>query len=165
MSSVTHWVDGGLPLMLTVPFTQSGSTLDATIPSDMNLAPAGHYLLFAMVDDIPSKAVLVRLTDSATGDVPPGVNPTRLSGSFRPNPFSSHVELRWYQPSAVRSEIQIHDLSGRRVFQQSSDGDAGWRQLEWDGRVRGQQAAAGVYFVSVDAGGQQWTARLVRLDN
>ncbi len=165
MSSVTHWVDGGLPLLLAVPFTQSGSGVVAAIPSDPNLAPAGHYLLFAMVDDIPSKAVVVRLTESVTGDVPPGSNPTRLTGSLRPNPFSKRVELRWYQPNAGRSETRIFDLSGRSVFEHSGNGDAGWRQIEWDGRVRGRPASAGVYFLSVDAGGQKWTARLVRLDN
>ena len=164
MSSVTHWVDGGLPLMVTLPFTQSGSTVTAAIPSDVNVAPAGHYLLFAMIDDIPSTAIVVRLTDSVTGDVPPGSNPTHLTGSFRPNPSSSRVELRWYQPIAGRSEARIFDLSGRSVFEGSFTGDAGWRRLEWDGRVRGQLARAGVYFLSVDAGRQKWTARLVRLD-
>lgn len=165
MSSVTHWVDGGLPLTLRLPFTQSGSTLVATIPSDLNLAPAGHYLLFALVDDIPSTAVVVRLMDAVTGDVPPGTSPTRLSGSLRPNPFSGRVELRWYQPIAGRSQIRIFDLSGRSVFERSLSGDKGWRQLEWDGRVQGQPAAAGVYLLSVDVGGQKWTARLVRLGN
>ena len=165
MSSVTHWVDGGLPLMLTLPFTQSGSSVVATIPSDMNLAPAGHYLVFAMVDDIPSSGIVVRLRDSATGDVPPGSTPTGLTGRLQPNPFTERVKLRWYLPSAGLSEIQIHDLNGRSVFQQSSDGGAGWRELEWDGSVRGRPAAAGVYFLSIEAGVERWTSRVVRLGN
>ena len=163
MSSVTHWVDGGLPLVVTVPFTQSGNTVTATIPTDANLAPTGHYLLFAMVDDIPSKGTVLQITDSTTVSVPPQLPPGLLTGTIRPNPFARSVELRWYQPVAGRANIRILDLGGRTVFEQSTSGDPGWRQLEWDGRVRGQTASAGVYFLSVDAGGHRWAARLIRL--
>lgn len=78
---------------------------------------------------------------------------------------AGQVKLRWYLPSAGRSEIRIHDLNGRSVFQQSSDGGAGWRELEWDGSVRGRPAAAGVYFLSIEAGVERWTSRVVRIGN
>lgn len=40
-----HWVDGG--------------AVRAALPSDPNILPLGHYLLFAMADDIPSVARIV----------------------------------------------------------------------------------------------------------
>ncbi len=165
MSSVTHWVDGGLPLIVPVPFSQAGNTVTATIPSDANLAPAGHYLLFVMVDDIPSKAVVFRVTDSVTVSVPPQPTPGLLTGTIRPNPFTERVEVRWYQPVAGRCDVRIYDLSGRSVFASSQYGDTGWHQFDWDGRVPTAPPASGVYFLGIDVSGYRWTTRLVRLGN
>lgn len=57
----THWVDGGVPRRLELPVSQSGAAITCTLPSDPNRLPLGHYLLFAMIDDIPSVAAIVRV--------------------------------------------------------------------------------------------------------
>ena len=58
----THWVDGGPQRILPLNFTQSGSSLNVTLPSDTARLLPGYYLLFAMVDDIPSVACMVRVS-------------------------------------------------------------------------------------------------------
>ena len=60
--ATTHWIDGGPQRYLSLSFTQNGTQVDATLPSDPVLAVPGQYLLFVMVDDIPSvgKIVLVK---------------------------------------------------------------------------------------------------------
>ncbi len=40
---------------------QNGSTVIVTLPTDSNVLPLGHYLVFAMVDDIPSVARIVEV--------------------------------------------------------------------------------------------------------
>lgn len=60
-SAVTHWMDGGVPRLLRLSFTQESSEIRATIPSDPARAPLGYYMLFLMVDDIPSEGVIVRI--------------------------------------------------------------------------------------------------------
>jgi len=62
-SAPTHWVDGGIPRRLELPVTQSGSTATCSLPADVNLVPLGWYQLFAMVDDIPSAARIISITD------------------------------------------------------------------------------------------------------
>src|SRR5205814_8445957 len=57
--ATTHWIDGGTQRYLPLTFTQTGSTVQATVPSDTIKALRGYYLLFAMVDDIPSVAKIV----------------------------------------------------------------------------------------------------------
>tara|TARA_R110002072_G_scaffold141664_2_gene286898 strand:- start:2236 stop:4332 length:2097 start_codon:yes stop_codon:yes gene_type:complete len=57
----THWVDGGVPRRLVLPTQQTGLSVTVTLPSDPDLLPVGHYLLFGMVDDIPSVASIVRV--------------------------------------------------------------------------------------------------------
>ena len=61
--TTTHWVDGGIPRRLVLPVQQNGSTATTTLPSDPNVIPLGHYMLFAMVDDIPSEARIVRVVE------------------------------------------------------------------------------------------------------
>ncbi len=62
--ATTHWVDSGPQRYLSLDFTQTGSLIEATVPSDPVRALAGYYILFALVDDIPSLGRIVRITPS-----------------------------------------------------------------------------------------------------
>jgi hypothetical protein len=59
----THWVQGGVDRRLVLPVSQIGSTAAATLPVDPAIVPLGFYMLFAMVDDIPSIAMIVQVVD------------------------------------------------------------------------------------------------------
>lgn len=61
--TTTHWVDGGIPRRLMIPFQQSGSNVTATLPTDPNRLLLGYYMLFAMVDDIPSEAEVIQVVE------------------------------------------------------------------------------------------------------
>lgn len=64
--AASHWIDLGPQRSLSLPFTQTGSQVQATVPNDAVQALAGWYILFAMVDDIPSEGRIVRVTYSST---------------------------------------------------------------------------------------------------
>lgn len=71
MRSASHWIDLGPQRSLSLPFSQNGAQVQATVPNDAVQALAGWYLLFAMVDDIPSEARIVRVTyGSAPAPIP-----------------------------------------------------------------------------------------------
>lgn len=61
LQSTTHWVDGGIPRRLVLSVAQNGAGASFVLPSDPNLLPLGWYLLFGMVDDIPSIAQIIRV--------------------------------------------------------------------------------------------------------
>jgi hypothetical protein len=61
LQSTTHWVDGGIPRRLVLPVAQAGSNASVSVPTDPNLVPLGWYMLFGMVDDIPSVARILRV--------------------------------------------------------------------------------------------------------
>lgn len=61
-SVTTHWVDAGVPRRLVLPVDQTGETVIATLPTDPDIFPLGHYMVFAMADDIPSVARIVQIT-------------------------------------------------------------------------------------------------------
>ena len=67
--AVTHWMDGGIPRHLSLPFTQSGTTATIAVPVTAEQAPQGWYLLFGLVDDIPSNGVMVHLTRSVPAEL------------------------------------------------------------------------------------------------
>jgi hypothetical protein len=54
-------VDGGIPRRLVLPVRQDGSSATVELPVNPNVVPLGRYLLFAMVDDIPSVAQIVKI--------------------------------------------------------------------------------------------------------
>ena len=166
MGAVTHYVDGGLPLIVPLSFTQQGSSVTAAVPADFNAAPTGHYMLFALVDDIPSEGRVVTLTDRATVGVPPQAPVGQLTGSVQPNPFRTMVQLRWLQPHRGRAIVRIQDVAGRTVFDRHLERSAGWQTLEWDGRRNGNTASSsGVYFLRIEVGNRSWRTRLVRVDH
>lgn len=59
--STTHWVSCGIPRRLVLPVEQTGSDVRVRLPADANRLPLGHYMLFAMVDDIPSIARMIQV--------------------------------------------------------------------------------------------------------
>lgn len=61
LQSTTHWVDAGIPRRLVLPVAQTGTDAAVTLPSDANLLPLGWYMLFGMVDEIPSVARILRV--------------------------------------------------------------------------------------------------------
>jgi hypothetical protein len=62
MSARTHFMDSGNARYLELTFTQTDDKLTAHIPSDRTRAVFGYYLLFVLVDGIPSVGKIVRIT-------------------------------------------------------------------------------------------------------
>lgn len=61
VQSTTHWVDGGINRRVELNVSQAGAVAQVDLPLDPDLLPVGWYMLFGMVDDIPSEAVFVRI--------------------------------------------------------------------------------------------------------
>jgi hypothetical protein len=71
--AASHWIDLGSQRYLSLPFTQSGARVTASVPSGAVAALPGWYLLFALVDDLPSVARGVRITASPSPAPLPGL--------------------------------------------------------------------------------------------
>lgn len=65
----THWVNAGVRRRLVLQVEQNGVSVSATVPDDPNVSVLGSYMAFAMVDDIPSEAVVVRVEPACAADV------------------------------------------------------------------------------------------------
>jgi len=69
LNAVTHYVDGGAGRLVRLPFRVASDGLQVTVPDDPIRLPAAHYMLFLMVDDIPSVGRIVRVRPPP--DAPP----------------------------------------------------------------------------------------------
>lgn len=76
--TTTHWVDGGIPRRLVLPVQQNGATVTTALPTDANMIPLGYYMLFAMVDDLPSVGRFVKVVEAQE----PPVGACCTSGGF-----------------------------------------------------------------------------------
>ncbi len=58
---MTHFMNSGNGRCLELEFTQNGNQVTATLPNDSLKLMPGWYMLFGMVDDIPSVAKIVQI--------------------------------------------------------------------------------------------------------
>jgi len=73
----------------------------------------------------------------------------------RPNPFKSHTQISYAQPTAGRVSLRVYDVTGRTVRTLASGSQrAGYYSVTWDARdSRGREVPRGVYFYRLDAPG------------
>lgn len=82
-----------------------------------------------------------------------------------PNPFRERTKIIFFLPEATTARLDIWSVAGRRVRTlRNGPSLAGWNAESWDGYDEaGRDAASGVYFARVDAGGRTAADRIVRI--
>ena len=79
-----------------------------------------------------------------------------------PNPFAETTVLEIGLPADSDVEIEVYDVSGRRVQSSRLHGAKGWQRVVFHGRDEsGRSLASGVYFYRVTAAGGTITRKLV----
>lgn len=84
----THFMNSGNNRFLKPAFTQAGNNVSFTLPSDSVAMPDGLYMLFVMVDDIPSIGQFVTVNDRGTVTSLSPINQGKASFQIFPNPAS-----------------------------------------------------------------------------
>ena len=83
-----------------------------------------------------------------------------LLGSPYPNPANGPVRFLLQIPVGQTADLFLYDLRGRRLREWRLPG--GQQLLEWDGKgAFGRRAAAGLYFLRLQAGQQTVTRKVV----
>ena len=160
--AVTHFMNSGIERYVELNFTQNGSQITVQIPTNPATLPLGYYILFAMVDDIPSKGQIVKITNLPTGV--PGVDET-IPGQFKlyqnyPNPFNpaTTIEYEISQPSLV--SLKIFNILGEDiatlVAEQQSPGKY---TIQWNA----ENLPSGIYLYQLTAGDFSKTKKLMLL--
>jgi hypothetical protein len=81
----------------------------------------------------------------------------------RENPFTGSTHIFFALPQPALVTINVYDAGGRLVEELlNAATDAGYHSAIWNGRTRsGTQAAPGVYFVRLEAGGRADVVKLI----
>lgn len=87
---------------------------------------------------------------------------TTLLSAF-PNPFNPSTNLRYSMKEAGTARLDIYNSKGQLMKTYSaSHGQAGYYQMNWDGRdINGQLASTGVYFYRMTSGNYSSTKKMV----
>lgn len=82
-----------------------------------------------------------------------------------PNPFNPATTIRYYLPQASRVNLQIYDISGRRVIDLVDKIQSkGFHTADWDGfDEHGNSVASGVYFYKLKVGKKTISRKMVLL--
>jgi hypothetical protein len=103
----------------------------------------------------------------ATALADPGAGAPGASGPLlyapAPNPFAPATTVRFALPAAGLARLRVFDCGGR-VCRTLVDGSlaAGEHAARWDGRDgAARELANGVYFLRLEAGGEERTARAI----
>jgi hypothetical protein len=110
-------------------------------------------------------AVGTTAVDAPPVDVGPAPSAFALSAP-RPNPFSRSTAIELAVPAdRGKAEVSIFDLQGRRIATIAENMEkAGRHLLTWDGRdSAGNDVAAGIYFVVLEAADFQETKKITLL--
>ncbi len=146
-------------------FVISGTVSAATTPvrnasvtfEDQN-APASRYA--ALTDSAGRYRIQIALTSVS----PPASRPAafRLQQNY-PNPFSSATVVPYELKAQSDIQVTIYDILGRVVRKISAGSQApGTHGILWDGgNNAGQKVANGIYFYSLQAGGESRTGRMI----
>lgn len=147
--------------MIEVAFSHSAGTVTAILPSDPAQLIPGHYLLFVLVDDVPSVGRTVQVGRAGTTGIDePTEAPAALVLTAAPNPMHEIATLTFTLPRPGRVVLTLYDARGatiRRVL--AEEREAGTHTVPLDGR----DLASGVYFGRLAFEGRTVTTPVVRL--
>ena len=103
--------------------------------------------------------------EAAAASALAGAGPAEpVLGRPTPNPTVGRLTFRYGIPAASAVRLSIMDLKGREVAVLAEGArPAGWLWAAWDGRTPDGQAAGGVYFIRLQAGGRNVVQRFALL--
>ncbi|MCI0615114.1 DUF1929 domain-containing protein, partial [bacterium] len=143
-STTTHFMDSGIARYLELNFTQRGQQITAQIPSDPVQVPLGFYILFVMVDDIPSIGRIIKIAPAPPTGVhasPENLPAQPVLYQNYPNPFNPTPSIEFFLPQSDFVTLKVFNVAGEEVaILIAEKRNAGRHQVEWNA----EQIANGV---------------------
>jgi hypothetical protein len=156
--------NGGAFVRLNATLIAARAYHDATPPTGDPCYRVTAVDAWSQEGDPSSTQCVATVTDAPPGEEP-AASPGTLAIRAFPNPARAHASLALRLPTATRVQFDVFNLRGERVARVcDTQLSAGIHTLHWDGRTTsGLRAAAGVYWIVVDAGGTRNRTKLVLL--
>lgn len=150
LQAVTHFMNTGNNRYLELDFDLQENIVSAMVPTDSLAALPGYYMLFAMVDDIPSVAEIVKISrDQVTTSIENGAD-VDFNLSIFPNPASSHVSLT----GDGLGKLELYTIDGKLLTRLSTRDEMIFLTLE--------KYPPGTYLLKMRIKGQILLRKLVK---
>jgi hypothetical protein len=146
---------------------ETGSGSETLVPRVWETGPLeGRLVYFEIVDASPSGHLNLDEIIESGSPAPPatGPFPGHVFDPY-PNPFRTGTLAPIRIDAATPLSVEVYDASGRLVRRvwNGSAGEGLFR-FDWDGKSEdGASAAAGTYFLRVEAGGARRTTKVIRI--
>ena len=154
-ASVTHFMNSGNNRFLELSFSQNGNNLSVQLPADSVELPEGYYMLFVMVDDVPSIAEMLKVEEDGTV----GINEWNTGRSQMlkvfPNPSAGQVQLEIPESVSTGALLRIIDLDGRLWLKKEIANTEDHYALDLSA------LPAGVYVIVLDVDGKTWNSKII----
>jgi hypothetical protein len=156
---LTHFMNSGNNRFLELDFAQTGNAVSAALPTDsLHLMP-GWYMLFGMVDDIPSVGKMIKIEKGLTpvsGIEQP--NRDSFSATVFPNPAGRQFFIKIQNPAGYNFfRIELFSQSGQVVFEDLFENPG----LHFEKGIRLPEALpAGVYNLKITSKNAMLTRKL-----
>ncbi len=118
---LTHFMNSGNNRYLDLDFSQNGNQVSANLPTDSLQLMPGWYMLFGMVDDIPSVGKMIKIEQGLAPVVSEVDDERGNAFSTRVFPNPSHGQFNVEIKGATAGEslrLEVFDLSGRLLLQE-----------------------------------------------
>lgn len=167
IDSVWYRVDGG-PWNAAPPEDGIYDSGRERFAIPMPTPPVGDHLVHFLAKNsngftglVPDSMTITVSSGSASGSS--NRSPSRPSIAASPTPSAGPVRLTLRAAPGARAVARVIDVAGREARAWRVDVPAaGVAEWEWDGRsAHGGVRAAGVYFLSVETGGERLVRRIV----
>jgi hypothetical protein len=150
LQAVTHFMNTGNNRYLELDFDQQTNVISASVPTDSLAALPGYYMLFAMVDDIPSVAEIVKINSGQIATSIENETDADFNLSVFPNPAFSRVSV---QADGLR-ELELYTIDGKFLTRLSAREEVIDLTLE--------KYPAGTYLLKVKVNDRTLLRRLVK---
>ena len=154
-ASVTHFMNSGNNRFLELSFSQNGNNLNVQLPADSVELPEGFYMLFVMVDDVPSIAEILKIEEDGTVGINRWNSGRNQILKVFPNPTAGQVKLELPESASTGALLRIMDLDSRLCLKKVIANTEGQCVLDLSA------LPAGVYFVALDANGRRWNSKII----
>jgi len=153
----THFMNSGNNRFLKPGFVQTGNSISFTLPTDSVTMPDGLYMMFVLVDDIPSVGQFVTINDRGTVTTLPSSSLSQPYINIYPNPAIDGATILPAVEKGGEYCYRITDATGSVVKSGSLTLNPGAPSTFSLGGI-----SAGLYIISLTGEGKTYSSRFLK---
>lgn len=152
-STLTHFMNSGNNRFVELAFNQIGQEVMFHLPKDSIVLPNGFYMLFVMVDDVPSIGEIIKIDKNVTTSIP-DLFFQKSSIELFPNPVSQVLHIKLPVRNSEVVTLTLLTSEGQQVRTGSIERDDMVKMNVFD-------LAEGIYLLVLTGKTERWVVKVM----